>query len=155
MTDLTDGESLFTLQGDSQLKLHSGEDLPNHSSAGQQQGEARTLSGRTAKRRGHPPGVHHPVSHSRHRFEGGRGVEGSPQVFFVWSSYWVSADVEQNSVALLRHPLSVSLEGNPSAAKEHNYSRHLAGVKVRKKCRESSSPTKSKSTSWCPAEGKL
>lgn len=61
---------LSTLQGDSKPQLHPGEVPPNHSSAGQQQGEAWTLRGWTAKRRGHPPGIHHPVSHPARRFEG-------------------------------------------------------------------------------------
>lgn len=88
---------LSTLQGDSKLQLHPGEDIPNHSSAGQQQGEAWPISGRTAKRRGHPPGIHHPVSHPARHFEG-EGLSRVPRGFVgglvFWSSYWVSAHVE-------------------------------------------------------------
>lgn len=50
-------------QGDGELQLHAGEVLPAHPPAVQQQRKARSLGERTAKGRGHPPGVHHAVSH--------------------------------------------------------------------------------------------
>lgn len=66
-----------------------------------------------------------------------RGLGWSQDAF--WSSSWVSGDAtSRNNTHSLRDELFFCL-----------------GVKEKRKCRESSSPTRSRSISWCPAEGKL
>lgn len=93
------------LQGDGKLQLHPWEVLQNHSSAGQQQGEARALGGWAAKRRGHPPSIHHPVSHPVHHVSGEGGelrvVPG--HVFDPLTGWW-----RKHNSAALCHPLTVS-----------------------------------------------
>lgn len=56
--------AVYLLKGDNKCQFYIGEVLPSHPAAVQQQREARSVSGRKAKRWGHPPCLHNLVSHS-------------------------------------------------------------------------------------------
>lgn len=104
-------------QWDGELQLHAGQVLPAHPAAVQQQRKARYLRQWTAKGWGHPPGLHHTVS----RYI--RGLTLIPGCILI-----LLLGAEDGTTHTLMYELSL-----------------YTGVKEKGKCRESLSPTRSRS----------